>query len=99
MDLIGCSIGDTSINLERNSKSLLGSLRQLTWNIDVSRTIAKELTTIRYFCKDDKCRIVHSVGKRIGDVSMLVVKAIAGHDAVRMVVQFNMDNLLMENCY
>lgn len=68
----------------------------LNWNIDASQITAKKLTMIRYVCRNDKGHIVHSTGRMVGDVPILVVEVIAVRKALRVTTHFNIDNLLME---
>lgn len=51
--------------------------------IDASRIMDEKLTTIVLVSRDNKYHIIHSRGKKIGDVSVLVVEAISIREALR----------------
>lgn len=57
----------------------------------------KRLTTNSYVCMDEKGCIVYSTSRRIRDVPVLVAKAIAGREALRMASQLNVHNLLIKS--
>lgn len=50
-----------------------------------------------YVCGNIKGRIDYSMGRRIGNVPILVAEAIAIHEALRTAIHLNMDNLITES--
>lgn len=48
----------------------------LKWHTNASRIVNKSLNSIGLVCKDNKSRIMVSLDKKVGDVLILIAKAI-----------------------
>lgn len=67
----------------------------LKWNTYASRIVDKNLITSGLICSVNKGRIIHNMGKTLGDVLVLVTEAIVIREALRVMNVYKMDNILM----
>lgn len=69
----------------------------MKWNTDASKVMITNLTTIGVVCRDSSGSTIASLGKKIGEVPVLVAEAIAIREALTLARDRNTDKLVIEN--
>lgn len=64
---------------------------------DASRNMDRNATTVGLVCRDNKGRIVHSIGKKFGDIHILVDEGTVIREALSVAGDCEMDNILIES--
>lgn len=59
--------------------------------------MANDLTIVGFVCKNNKGRIIYSMGRRVRDIPVLIAEAIVVREALIIAAQLNMNNLFMES--